>query len=168
MTTPDPQAPAAPDPTGEPDASPEAPAQLREAKDRSDAKAKDYRTQLVEVHIGTIGLSPTEGLGIAIVDAYEGEPTAEAVAAFANEKYKYVHNPQTPEVVPGVPNRAEEHEAQTVSGQTIMDASQSVTPVDVIGQQAAEADAKFDLDPEKPVAERDIVSGIAAKMNAIP
>jgi hypothetical protein len=49
-----------------------------------------------------------------------------------------------------------------------MDASQSVTPVDVIGQQAAEADEKFDLDPDKPVAERDIVSGIAAKMNAIP
>ena len=169
MTTQEPQAQAeaTPEPTGEPAASTEAPAQLRDAKDRSDARASDYRTQLVAVHLSGIGLSPTEGLGVAIVDAFEGEPTVEAIAAFAAEKYKYVQNTEAPQAQAGIPNRAEELQAQTSSGQGIMEASQSATPVDIIAQQVAEADARFDLDPEKPVTERDIVSGISAKMNAI-
>jgi hypothetical protein len=166
MTTPEQQAPATPEPTTEPAASTEAPAQLREAKDRSDAKADNYRTQLVEVHLSTIGLSSSEGLGVAIVEAFDGEPTVEAITAFATEKYKYVQNTEGGQT-PGVPNRAEELEAQTSAGQGIMGASQSATPVDVLAQNVAEADARFDLNPDKPVPERDIVTGIAAKMNAI-
>ena len=164
MTTQEPTAPvtepttepADPEPTGEGNA------QLRDARDRAITKADGLTKELVEVRLGQIGLSPDEGLGIAIAESFKGEPTLEEIQTFASEKYKYTFDPANAAV-----NRQSAGEklaeVQANEGQNIMNVAQSAQPEDERMQQAYVADKKI-LDGEEPT-QREIESGIAGKLD---
>lgn len=63
------------------------PKQLREALARTQAENAELRGKLLEGAYEAIGLDPSKGLGKAIAKEYKGEPTKEALAAFAAEEY---------------------------------------------------------------------------------
>jgi hypothetical protein len=164
MTTQEPTAPvevpavaeAEPEPTGEGNP------QLREARDRAVTKADNLTKELVEVRLGQIGLSPDEGLGVAIAEGFKGDPTLEEITAFATEKYKYVYDPANPAA--GQTTVAETLAAGQVNeGQAVMEAARSVQPDDERLAQANQTDRKLS-EGETPT-DQEITSGISAKMN---
>ena len=67
--------------TGTPPADNSAIKDMREAMKRKDDENRDLRGQLVGTHLQSIGLETDKGLGKAIAAGYDGEVTAEAVAA---------------------------------------------------------------------------------------
>ncbi len=76
--------------------------QMREAMERKDDTIASMRTQLVGGHLSSIGLNPDAGLGKAIAKGYDGDVSAEAIAAFAKDEYSYepkaTENPQAQNV----------------------------------------------------------------------
>jgi hypothetical protein len=125
--------------------------QLRAYADRLKAENQVLRAKAMKAELGEIGLSPDEGLGVAIAESYKGDISAEAIAAYASEKYRYDSGLATtppPAVVTG--ERLERLDA----------VSESVTPPppeDVAGKIAAkvwEADA----------TRKDAENSIAVKM----
>jgi len=139
------------------------PAQLREAKERADARAEQYRTELVKVRLADIGLNADEGLGIAVAEAFKGDPTLEDISAFAAEKYKYTFDPQRPNVSPNSP--AEQLAAAEQQQANVMSRTQAATLTNEQIEAANKANEKF-LGSE-PVTQFDIAQGIAAKMQAV-
>lgn len=69
-------------------------AQLRAYADRLKAENKQLRAQAMSAHIEKLGLKTDEGLGVAIVEGYDGDVTYESIAQWAQEKYK--HTPPEP------------------------------------------------------------------------
>lgn len=64
-------------------------AELRAYNDRLKEENKKLRSAAMRAELREIGLTPDAGLGVAIVESYKGDITAEAIGAFAAEKYKY-------------------------------------------------------------------------------
>lgn len=62
---------------------------MREAMKRKDAENADLRGQVLDQHLGAVGLESGRGLGKAIAAGYDGELTADAVAAYAKSEYDY-------------------------------------------------------------------------------
>ncbi len=62
---------------------------MREAMKRKDAENADLRGQVLEQHLGAVGLEAGRGLGKAIAAGYDGDLTADAVAAYAKTEYDY-------------------------------------------------------------------------------
>ena len=63
--------------------------EVREYADRTKAENKTLREGALRTALSDIGLNYEEGLGVAIAESYSGEITAEALGAFALEKYKH-------------------------------------------------------------------------------
>lgn len=76
----------APDTTSAPK---DANAELRAAYDRLKSENSTLRAAAMRAELREIGLSPDEGLGVAIVESYKGDITAEAIGQYAFEKYKH-------------------------------------------------------------------------------
>ena len=64
-------------------------AEVRAYADRTKAENKTLREGALRTALSDIGLNYEEGLGVAIAETYDGEITAEALGAFAAEKYKH-------------------------------------------------------------------------------
>lgn len=85
-----------------------------------------------------IGLDPSKELGLAIANEYDGETSTEGLAAFAKEKYQYVHT-AAPEVTPQGAQIATEQARLDQVGQT----AGSVAPpteADALAKAEAEGD----------------------------
>lgn len=144
-------------------------AAVREAKERADARAEQYRTQLVETRLKEIGLSPTEGLGVAVAESFKGEPTLEEISAFASEKYKYTYNPQAPgQQAPPANAPSEQYQQAAQSADQLMAGTQQAEAMPNIAAQVQQADARFDqaIDKGEPVNPNDVMGGISAKLRA--
>jgi len=62
---------------------------LRKQLTASLDREKKYKTQLLDRAYEELKLDPTTGLGKAIAKEYEGEPTLDALAAYAKNEYEY-------------------------------------------------------------------------------
>ena len=125
---------------------------LRQERNAAVEEASGYRSLLVEQHLDTLGLKPDEGIGVAIVDSFEGKPTLEEIATHAAEKYKY--EPPEPAVVAA---QVTEPAARIEAVQT--ESAPVVPPPDV--DEVVEAETKL-LDPE--ATRQDAQNSVAAKM----
>jgi hypothetical protein len=63
--------------------------QLRRKMKEAETKAEQWRNEVLKMRVKEIGLSPDEGLGIAVLETFDGDPTPDGVKAFASERYKY-------------------------------------------------------------------------------
>lgn len=137
------------------------PAELNAHVKRVEAENKALKNQVLGAHLNAIGLSPEEGLGIAILDSYKGDQyTVEAVKEYAADKYKYtptVTEPEVPEPneVPTVPG-----EAATQTLETLEAVSAPATPPPAT-DAVADAEAKL-ISPE--VTPQDAQASLAEKM----
>ena len=85
-------------PTEETQPKPDANAELRAYNERLKAENQKLRTTALRSSLTEIGLNPEEGLGVAVAESYSGDEfTPEALAAFAQEKYKYVSDQVMPQ-----------------------------------------------------------------------
>lgn len=113
------------------------PAELRAALKREQDKAAQYRGELMESRLESIGLNKEAGLGKAIAKEYDGDMTVEAISAYAQEEYSYDGAvEQTPQAV--------------VTGdrlETLDATSEPVTPPPPPPDEAAAITAKMN-DPE--------------------
>lgn len=129
-------------------------AELRAYNDRLVAENAKLRKTAMRSELAAIGLNPDEGLGVAVVETYDGdEITADALSAYAFEKYKYA-SPDTavpPDVAAG--NRLEQVQA----------ASQPVTPPPAT-DPVTEAETRL-IDPE--ATRRDAIASITQKTRAL-
>jgi len=127
------------------------PAELRAALDRANAKAAQYRDELMDSRLDAIGLKATEGLGKAIAKEYDGDMTVEALSAYAQAEYN--HQGQVAEVPAEV--------ATTERLEQLSGVSEAVTPPPE-EDPAGELTAKM-ADPE--TGREDAELSIAAKSN---
>ena len=120
---------------------PDGPTELREAKERAEAEAKKWRGLLMEAAFTGLELDPNKGLGKAIAKEYEGEPTAEAIAVFAETEYQW----ERPKVKPPEPTPEQiiQQPANQRSDQALVDSTPAM-PTDIDSQIAkAEADGNW-------------------------
>lgn len=97
------------------------PKQLREALKRTQAENAKLTEALMTRSYSEAGLDTSTGLGKAIAKEYKGEPTTEALLAFAKDEYGY-----EPQAVPDNPKAQVIYNEQTkldsvqaVSGSTV-------------------------------------------------
>lgn len=117
---------------------PDEPKGLRKQLNESNAKLKIANAREMERAFTEVGLQADKGLGKAILKEYDGEISAEAVAAYAKEEYGWEGT-----------TVSEHPEAQTIAqGQAALDqvgeAAGSVPLAPTEGQTLAEAEAKGD------------------------
>lgn len=93
------------------------PKQLREALKRSQANEARLTGQLMGRAYTEAGLDTESGLGKAIAKEYKGDPTSEALLAFAKEEYDY-----EPAAAPD-----NEHAAKIATEQAKLDGVQGVS-----------------------------------------
>lgn len=141
----------------------DSPKGLREAKKRSDERADNYRRQLVAARLTDIGLSSSEGLGVAIAESFDGEPTGEAIAEYAADKYKYTFD-ASKQVVTSTP--AEQHQQAVEGGSAVMQRASSLVPDEELQERAKQVDERFNPDPSDNPTYGELQQGIADKMNA--
>ena len=112
---------------------------LRTQLEKVLAENKKLKADQMESAFEKIGLSPANGLGKAIAKEYEGEPTPEAVAAYAANEYGYnrpeVQHPQAQTIV------TEQARVDQVAQVTV-----PVTSAQTEAQAIAEAEAAGDFD----------------------
>jgi hypothetical protein len=80
--------------TTEPEGS--GPKELREALKRSNEDRDKYKGMALQDAFSKVGLDTTKGLGKAISKEYEGDPTPEALAEYAETEYGW-EAPEAPE-----------------------------------------------------------------------
>lgn len=130
---------------------PQAPKELREYAQRVEAENAKLRAKAMKSELAELGLSPDQGLGVAIVESYSGEIDAAAIAAFAQEKYKY-----TPEHAPTPPAVISSERLDGLSTD-----AESVTPAQDV-DEAAQITAKMN-DPD--AGRDDARASLAAKVD---
>lgn len=122
---------------------PSGPPELRAALDRKTEEAKKYRGLLMQSAFSSLGFDPSKGLGKAIAKEFDGEPTVEAISAYAAEEYGWEppSKEETPPVQP-TPQQAIQQPAQ----QRVDQAIQQSTPANAntLDQQIQDAEAKGD------------------------
>jgi hypothetical protein len=117
-----------------------------------EAENKSLREQVLARHIEAIGLSTTEGLGVAVFDGYKGEFSEEAVAAFAKEKYGH-------EFVSGEPadEAAEALAAQEEATTAVQQSSAPVVPPTTAGDIADLDSALADPEVDGPAVSKEAI-----------
>ena len=97
------------------------PKQLREALKRAQADNAKLTTQLMGRAYTEAGLDTSSGLGKAIAKEYKGDPTVEALLAFAKEEYSYesVAAPDNPQAQTIADEQKKLDGVQAVSGSTV-------------------------------------------------
>lgn len=113
------------------------PKQLREALKRSQEREAQFRGQLMERAYTEAGLDPAKGLGKAIAKEYDGEPTTDALLAYAKEEYGH-----EPTVKPENDLQPEITKGQKVVDdvQTISSSQESSTDKERLKKAEAEGD----------------------------
>lgn len=125
--------------------------QLRAWAEAQKAENQKLRGMAMKSALGEIGLNPEEGLGVAIVESYDGEITEDAVAKYAEEKYKYTSGQQPP---PPEVNSGDKIDQLNAQGQSV-----TPEPEPDEGQKATQ---KIEgNDPE--ATQRDAISSVASK-----
>lgn len=115
------------------------PKELREALARREAENKRLRGILMENAFRTLGLDPTKGIGKAIAKEYDGEPTVEAVEAYAVDEYGWEKQSGTqPSPEAALIETAQQRVTQATSG------SVTAPPPSDLDQQIREAESKGD------------------------
>jgi hypothetical protein len=115
------------------------PPELRKALKRKTEEAAKYKKIVMADVYKTAGLDPSKGLGKAIAKEYDGEPTAEALIAYAGEEYGYE--------APDVPDNpvAEEIVVAQAEADAIRSVTQPVVP-NTPQEARREAEASRDWD----------------------
>jgi len=111
---------------------------LRAQLEKKISENADLRTKLLTRSYEELGLDPTKLIGKAIAEKYDGEPSTEALAKFAEAEYGYTP-PVTEEQHPQAAQIAQGQAALDQIGQTagsVADLSQ----VDVLAKAEAEGD----------------------------
>lgn len=113
------------------------PQQLRDALKRQTEEAAKWKAHVMQSSYEQLKLDPDMGLGKAIAKEYEGDPTVEALASYAQDEYGY-----TPPVGEENPQAAEIANQQTRIDQAAVGAGSIVTPTedDVLAKAEAERD----------------------------
>lgn len=115
------------------------PKELREALSRKDAENKKYRGFLMENAFTTLGLDPTKGIGKAIAKEFDGDPTVEAVEAYAVDEYGWEKpTPAGGSEEAALIETAQQRVAQATAG------SVTAQPPSDVQQQIRDAEAKGD------------------------
>ncbi len=128
--------------------------QLRTYADSVAEENKQLRSLAMRSALSEIGLTPEEGLGLAIVETYDGSITDEDIANYAAEKYKHGAQ-QQPQQDPAVA-AAQRAEQLAATGQSVEPRPQT-TP----GQQASQK-----VDGNDPEADRqEAVMSTTEKVN---
>jgi len=108
------------------------PSGLRDVLERREAALAAANAQLMGVHLEKIGLDPVKGLGKAVANSYDGEFTADAIAAFAKDEYSHEAT-ATPDPVmelqPEAPNLTP-HETARQAQTEVMAGTQAAPPID--------------------------------------
>ncbi len=115
---------------------------LRKQLEASLEREKGYRTQLLSTAYADLDLDPKTGLGKAIAKEYDGEASAEALAAFAKAEYDYVYTkPEAaPELNPQAEVIAQAQAALDQAGQTAGSVPVAPTEGDTLAKAEAEGD----------------------------
>ncbi len=100
----------------------------------------DYRTKLLNRSYEELNLDPTKLIGKAIAEKFDGEPTTEALAAFAKEEYGYEPPAQAEEQHPQAQQIAQGQAALDQVGQT---AGSIVPPTEVDSLAKAESEGDY-------------------------
>ena len=102
------------------------PKELRDALKRKTEEAAEYRGQLMTGAYDAIGLNPETGLGKAIAKEYEGDPTAEALAEYAEAEYgfKAEETPENPKA-PAIEGGQKQIDAVNAQSESITPGSES-------------------------------------------
>ena len=130
-----PAEPAQATPTTEPSEETKALAneQLRAWANQTAEENKELKALAMRSALGEIGLNAEEGLGLAIVESFDGKITDEAVAKYAQEKYRYGTGQQ-----PAAPTTPDVQAAQRADALNAAGQSVTPTPQPTAGQQATE------------------------------
>ena len=128
-------------------------------KDKDETIAQ-LRGQVMGTHLEKIGLLPSEGLGKAIIQTYEGEITEEAIASHAQEEYSYSQSapaapaPTEEDPAPTQTQTAEDLAAQQAAAQSLAGVSSPIVPT----PNAAPTDQDYDT----ALAAEDATSEVAS------
>lgn len=124
---------------------------LRQERNEAAAAAKEMRQELMTERLEKIGLKADEGLGVAIMESFDGTPTVEALREHAAEKYKY-------NTEPAVPVEAVNAPAQRMD--SVVTESAPVTPTPAVDEVAA-AEARLS---EADASRADAQASLSQKM----
>ena len=109
------------------------PKELREALKRANEERDKYKAQAMTTAFKQVGLDPDKGMGKLIAEHYDGEPDAEALAAYASQ---YGHE---------VPNVENENQPAIDAGNARLDQvnqsadpSEPMTPAEIARRAQAE------------------------------
>ena len=98
------------------------------------------RTQLLDRSYTELGLDPTKLVGKAIAENYDGEPTTEALAAYAKEQYSYEPVAAAPAAHPLAGQIESQQNALDQIGQTAGSVPVAPAQGDVLAKAEAEGD----------------------------
>lgn len=111
---------------------------LRQERNQAAAERDLYRKEVLSMRLEKLGLNPTEGLGVAVMETYDGAPSEEALATHLVEKYKY----ETPTEVPvETVTQPADRIAQVADNSTPVEPEQQPDPVGVAEQTMADPDS---------------------------
>jgi len=110
---------------------------LRQERNDMKTQRDEFRKELLSVRLEQLGLKPDEGLGVAIMEGYNGAPDKEALITHLADKYRY-------EVPAEIEVEKVTQPADRIS-QVVENSAPVEPPVEV--DQVVEAEAKMH-DPE--------------------
>jgi hypothetical protein len=129
---------------------------MRATIEREQARNAELTQQLVGQHLQTLGLEPDRGLGKAIAKGYDGEVSADAIAAYAKTEYDY-----EPQAAPPAAEQAVQQQQRVAQFGSASAALQPQGPEDVI--------ASHDNRLASPDANRrDALNALEAKVQHYP
>jgi len=120
----------------------ESPGGLRKQLAEAHATIKKLNAEKMTVAFDAIGLDPNLGLGKAIAKEYDGDPSPEALAAYALEEYRYEGHKESDNPLAGeINSEARKLETVSQSAGSVVDPSQK----DILAEAEATGDAQTSL-----------------------
>lgn len=111
------------------------PAGIKEHNKTLVAENKDLRERVMGTDLSAIGLSATDGLGLAIVESYDGRYEPGSVAEYAKEKYAYA--PDGTEVASPMAQQIETAQQQVEDLQAVSTPARPATAMDELAAREA-------------------------------
>ncbi len=111
---------------------------LRQERNQMKEERDTFREEVLSMRLEKLGLNPKEGLGVAVMDNYDGAPTAEALTTHLAEKYRF----EVPSEVPTEQvTQPAERIAQVAENGTSIEPEQEPDPVGVAESKMADPEA---------------------------
>lgn len=148
-----PETPPTPAPEPDPETLKLANEQVRSWANGLNDENKELRKLAMETALDKIGLKPEEGLGLAIVETFKGTISHQAIADYAESKYKHSTGKQT--VTDPAVTAADQIEQLNAEGQSV-----TPTPQPTPGEEAAHKVDSGDPEVDRSTA----INSVAAKM----